>query len=148
MCSLDGALFSHSRLCQAAGSPAPFIGGPDRPRRPDWLPAAGSRGGSADARPGPAAIGRAAERAPPGWGREDRERKKGKGPWGEGVRGGRGAEEGLVRGARTGEFLPGRTPPGPAAALLRGRSPQPPPPGPSEAPSGSPGLRPCRRQVG
>lgn len=85
MCYSGAPLFFHPRLCRAARRPAPFIRGRSQPRRLDWLPAAGSQGGSADARRGPATIGRAAERAPPGRGRAGWERKKGKGPWGRGA---------------------------------------------------------------
>ncbi|XP_053519687.1 uncharacterized protein LOC128627158 [Artibeus jamaicensis] len=76
-CYLNPQFFSHPRLCKAVRRSAPFIGGLGRPQRPDWLPAAGSRGGSTDARPGTSAIGRQEERTPPGRGPARPGRKKG-----------------------------------------------------------------------
>lgn len=144
--------FSHPRLCRVACRPALFIRGRGRPRRPDWLPAAGSRGGSADARPGTEAIGRAAERAPPGRGRAGRERKKGKGPGcGGGARGAgrgrRGRGGGRAPCVRRAELLPGKIPPARAASRYRGASPQP-PPGSGSSQQTALGPRPCGLQVG
>ena len=97
--SLYSRFFSHSRLCKAVCGSARFIGSRGRPRSPDWLPEAQSPGGSADERPGTAAIGRAVERAPPGWGRagpgkKERERAVGEGGVGEGSEEGRGGGSG------------------------------------------------------
>ncbi|KAM5202880.1 regulator of G-protein signaling protein-like isoform 5-T8 [Hipposideros larvatus] len=154
-CCSGAPLFSHPRLCGTARRPAPFIGGRSRPRRLDWLPEAGSRGGSADARRGSAAIGRAAERAPPGRGRAARERKKGKGPWGRGAGRGEGAPgcgEGGAGRKGGGLRAKRRLPPGegaglpelPLAAVAGGpRSPR----SGLEAPQQTAlGLRPCSLQ--
>jgi hypothetical protein len=105
-CRSNAPFASHSRLCGAARCSALFICGPGAaPRRVDWLLAAGSPSPSADARRGPAAIGRSASLAPPAGAREPA-RKKEKGP-GEG-RGRDGGSLAARGGTRPGLGWPGR----------------------------------------
>lgn len=152
VCYSGAPLCFHPRLCGAARRPAPFIRGRSRPRRLDWLPAAGSRGGSADARRGPATIGRAAERAPPGEGEPARKERKGKGRGGGALGEGRGrwwgeeGRDGKEAGCvRRGDFLQGSTRPTRAPLATAGR-PRSPGPG-LEAPQQTAlGLRPCSPQ--